>query len=195
MGKNDFRKESLIKHYKVALNTMINDLDFKRFFGAENDYKVMKYSELANFQDINDLLSDKNDYRIILTETKPNVGHWCALLKYGDTLEWFDPYGGKSGVPDGELHFISLAMRSMLGQLRPLLSNLLKTKRPTQQVVYNKDKLQSLNEMVSTCGKWCICRVMMMKIGYNLPDFVDFVMRHSKETGKPTDILVCDWIV
>ena len=195
MGKNDFRKESLIKHYQVSLKTMINDLDFKRFLGAENDYKIMKYSELANYQNINDLLSDKNDYRIILTETKPNIGHWCALLKYDNILEWFDPYGGKEGTPDGQLNFISLAMRSMLGQLRPLLSNLLKTKRPTQNVVYNKEQLQSNNEMVATCGRWCIARILMSKIGYDLPEFIDFVLRHAKELDKPTDILICDWIV
>ena len=195
MSKNDFRKESLIKHYEKCLKTMINDLDFQRFFGQENDYKVMKYSDLANYQDINDLLSEPIDYRIILTETKRNVGHWCALMKYGDTIEWFDSYGGKSGVPDGELEFVSYAMRKMLGELKPLLSNLLKTKFPKQQLFYNKHKFRQLADGIDTCGRWVICRVLMMKLGYNLPEFIDFVERHSKDTGKPPDILVCDWIV
>jgi len=34
-----------------------------------------------------------------------------------------------------------------------------------------------------------------MRIGWELDDFINKVDEKMDETGKPSDILVCDWIV
>jgi hypothetical protein len=184
-------KDKLFNDYKAKLEQMISDTDFQRFLPDAHD-KVIKYSDLANFETMDHLLPNKDDYRIILTETKKNSGHWCCLLKYGDTYEWYDSYGV---CPEGELRFIPSAMKSLLGETTHELSRLFNTVPEDKYCIYNKKKLQVLKDGINTCGKWCICRLQMAMFGYDLPDFLEFVKRQKDKFGKPYDILVCDWIV
>jgi hypothetical protein len=189
-------KEKLIAHYKQCLETMISDSDFTRYFGNEVQNQILKYSDLANYKTIYDLLPEQKDFRIILTETKQNEGHWCCILRYPyngkDTIEWFDPYGVR---PDGELTFISTAMKKLLGENKHYLSALINTiNKSKTDFIYNKTKFQQLADGINTCGRWTICRILMMRFGYNLEEFDDFIHRNSEAEQKPPDILVCDWI-
>jgi hypothetical protein len=70
----------------------------------------------------------------------------------------------------------------------------LKTKYPNSKIYYNKKKFQENNDAVATCGRWVIARILAFQCGYELDDFINKVMEKSEETGKPPDILVCDWI-
>ena len=186
-------KERQMAHYKKMLETMIDDTDISRWLGGDAREKIIKYSELKNYKTINDLIPEDKGYRIILTESKPNVGHWCCILKYKDILEWFDSYGVKM---DGEFRYIPNVVRKMLGQDGNVLTKLLtQTKRPDQKVYYNKRRLQSGDDGINTCGRWCIARILAMMVGYELDDFITKVDDKVEETGKPPDILACDWIV
>jgi hypothetical protein len=187
----DRKKEKAINHYKKCLTSMITDLDFQRYFGPEVKNNIMKYSELENYSDINELLPNDKDFKVILTESKRNEGHWCCLSKYKNKIEWFDSYAEH---PDGQLSFIPKVVKKMLGQNKNYLTKLLKTARDDQEIVYNNDKLQVLDDEIATCGRWCIARLLTMRLGYTLPEFLDLVKRKSTETGKPPDILICDWI-
>ena len=53
----------------------------------------MKYSGLAEYSDLDDLLPKLKDYAIILYEEDENIGHWVGLLKYDNVFEFLDPYG------------------------------------------------------------------------------------------------------
>lgn len=191
-AKLERQKQKLMSHYQKCLSTMITDLDFKRYFGV--DTQVLKYSDLADYLNINQLLPKETDFKIILTESKPNEGHWCVLLKYngGRTIEWFDSYGVR---PDGELSFIPNAIKKMLGEDKHYLSKLIKTMDQDQHFVYNKTKFQKLQDGINTCGRWVICRTLMMQFGFNLEEFTNFIERQKRETDKPYDILLCDWII
>lgn len=182
-------KENLIKHYKEELARMMSDADFKRYFGG--DGKIIKYSDLSNYNTINDLLPNDKDFRVVLIENKYNQGHWVALLKYGDIIEWFNSYGTK---PEYDFKFIPTPIKNFLGQGGNLLTNILKTKDKKQKVYYNKKKFQTINDGVNTCGRWVIARCLAMQCGYELDDFIDKVEEKHEETGKPFDILVVDWI-
>ena len=171
-------KQKLINKYKTILKTFINDTDFERFFDTEVRDHIIKYSELKNYSNINELLPNDIDYKIILTETQKNSGHWCALLKYGNTIEWFDSYGVR---PDGELSYISYKIKKMLGENTHYLTKLLKTKRPDQQVIYNKTKFQKLNDNIATCGRHVICRILLLKmLNKNLDEYTDFIKKYSE---------------
>lgn len=187
------KKEKTLEHYKMMLNKMIDDTDIGRYFGEDaRQNKIVKYSDLKNYQSINQLLPEDTDFRIILTESKPNCGHWTCVMKYKNILEWFDSYGVK---PDGEFRYINKMVRTMLGQDGNVLTKLLKeTKTPDQKVYYNKRRFQNGADGVNTCGRWCIARILAMRIGYELDDFINKVDEKCEETGKPPDILVCDWI-
>ena len=187
-------KRSVIAKYKKLLSTMLSDEDMEHFIGGSRR-KILKYSELANYNDLAELLPENKDYRIILTESKRNQGHWCCILKYpsknGSTVEWFDSY---SGTPDSELKFIPEAVRKMLGENERHLTRLLKTAEPDQSVIYNKKKFQELNDGVDTCGRWVLARIFMNQMGYNLEDFIDKFEQIQEDTGKPMDIIVCDLV-
>jgi hypothetical protein len=187
-------KRNLIAKYKRLLATMLSDEDMEYYIGGSKA-KILKYSELANYNDLAELLPDKKDYRIILTESKRNQGHWCCLLKYpsknGSTIEWFDSYGTK---PDGELRFIPIEIRRMLGETEHQLTRLFKTAAPRDKVIYNKKKLQSLDDDVNTCGRWSVARIFMNQMGYDLEDFIDKIEGLSEDSGKPYDIIVCDLV-
>lgn len=186
------QREKLIDHYTKCLAYMVSDVDFQRWFGGDVASKIIKYSDLEHVQDIDELLPAKKDFIIILTENKKNEGHWCCLLKYDGLLEWFDPYGGVSGKPDGELSFISKAMKIVLHEDKHYLTRLLK--ESGKKVIWNKEEFQSLSDGVNTCGKWTIARIVMLNCGYTLKEFQDKIKQKMEETGKPPDIIMCDWI-
>jgi len=97
----------------TRMRTNITDLDLERYFPETNHYNdnVIKYSELANYKSIEELLPKDRSYKIVLIEQNYNSGHWTALLRYDDTIEWFDSYGV---CPDGELKFINAVKRRLL---------------------------------------------------------------------------------
>lgn len=182
------QKEKLYNYYETELKKMFSDSDFKRYFG---DGKVIKYSELGNYHSINELLPNDKDFRIILVESKYNQGHWTAIMKYGDIIEWFNSYGTK---PEYDFKFIPSFTKYLLGQGGNALTKLLNTKDKRQKVYYNKKKLQVIDDNINTCGRWVTARILGMLVGYELDDFINKVEDKVEESGKPTDILVVDWV-
>ena len=57
----------------------LSDLDIQRILGK--DIKIIKYTELGRYYDLDDFLIDEIDYCIVLYENDPNIGHWIAILK------------------------------------------------------------------------------------------------------------------
>lgn len=167
---------------------MFSNSDIERWLG--NDC-IIKYSDLAEYPTINDLLPNDKDFKVILVESSVNQGHWVCIMKYGDIIEYFNSYGT---LPEYDFKFIPTMVKHLLGQGGNILSKLLKTKDKGQKVFYNKKKLQTINDNINTCGRWCVARCLSMKIGWELDDFINKVEEKMEETGKPSDILVCDWI-
>jgi hypothetical protein len=193
----DLAIEKKFNETKEKLAQMITDADFTKYF-TDAPEKTLKYSQLSDIKDINELLPDERDYRIILTESKRNEGHWCCIMKYTDIktgkkyIEWFDSYSGK---PDSELAFIPDAIKKMLGQDKNYLSRILKTVKEPYTILYNSKRYQTLKDGINTCGRWCILRLILFHTGYTLADFKAFIKESSKlQGGKPFDILVVDWI-
>ena len=175
--------------YKPQLAYMVSDTDFSKYLGADASSKILKYADLANYQTIYDLIPNVNDYKIILTESQKNVGHWCALLRYNNTLEWWDSYGVR---PDGELQFIPAKIKQELGETQHHLTRLINTSNRGEKVIYNHKKIQILKDGINTCGKWTIARIKAFLNGFDLKHFQDFIEDECNETGKPADVVVCD---
>jgi hypothetical protein len=186
---SELKKQMIINNYKKALEYMMTDLDFKRYFGL--DVPIIKYSELSNYNNMEELLPNDKDFKIVLTESDFNSGHWCCIMRYNNNIEWFDSYGVH---PEGQLSFIPLQVKQMLGQNKHHLTRLLKTLKPNQKIIFNNKALQVLKDGVNTCGRWVVARILTMRIGYTLPDFLNLLKNKKKETGKPYDILITDWI-
>ena len=63
-----------------TINRALSDEDIRDILGP--DCKIMKYSGLAEYNDLDDLLPKLKDYAIILYEEDENINHWVGLLKY-----------------------------------------------------------------------------------------------------------------
>jgi hypothetical protein len=184
---NELKKQEAYEKMKAKLAHMVSDTDFDRFFTDANK-KLLKYSELENINNIDELLPDNRDYRIILTESQKNSGHWCCITKQNNVYTWFDSYGEK---PDGELKYISAIMNKMLGQDKKNLSRILKTIKQPNQLLYNETKYQKLKDGINTCGRWCICFLLLSHIGYDLAEFKNFIELNCNKYNMPPDILIC----
>ena len=96
---------SIIKLIHKALS----DADIRKILGQ--DAKIVKYSELSQVTDIDQLLPNQLDFCIVLYEDSIDHGHWVGLSNYDGRYEHFDSYGLQ---PDKELAWISMQKRRAL---------------------------------------------------------------------------------
>jgi hypothetical protein len=173
------------------ISTPMTDADLERHTGIK-PADIIKYSELKNYNDITDLLPSDKSARIILIEDKYNSGHWVALLRYGKTIEYFNSYGAKW---DTDWKFVNKMMRMILGENTNEMTRLMdKAKQEGWETIWNEKRFQKLDSKIQTCGRWCVFRIEMMKMGYNLKEFQAFIKKQSKEQGVATDYLVAKYV-
>ena len=97
---------SIIKLIHKALS----DSDIRKILG--HDTKIIKYSELSQFEDLSQLLPNLKDYCVILYEDNIDHGHWVGLSRYGGKYEHFDSYGG-AGMDQHEEEKVTARRRSL----------------------------------------------------------------------------------
>ena len=119
---------------------------------CQGKVNIFTYPQLAGLSSWQELFEDANDSCIVLYETRLGYGHWVCLLRYPTHIEFFDPLGWKM---DTELGVIENYYRTVLNEIQPHLSYLLKSVR----VVSNTTALQKQSEKVNTCGRHCCVRV------------------------------------
>jgi hypothetical protein len=181
-------KDKVIEKYKIELKKMASEDDLVRNFGLGVKNKILKYSELENFNTIDELMPEQDDYRILLLESEPSVGHWVCLIRKGDTLEFFDSYGK---THKGELKYIPKFINRMLNQKDDYLTRIMKS---SKNPIFSTLKLQNSNPDVCTCGRHIIARILCSKAGYDLDDYQKLIKKQTKERDMPADILMCHWV-
>ena len=134
----------------------LSDADLRHILG--DDLKIVQYSDLSKYSTLNDLLPKPTDDCIILYEEEEDSGHWVALLKYGNTVEYFDPYGSKWDTP---LTWNTRIENQQLGQSMKYLSGLLE--RSNLKRIYSPYHFQKLNGTVNTCGSHCAHRIYRLR--------------------------------
>ena len=169
----------------------LTDGDLKRYFGEGAESKILKYSELANYQTIDDLLPKPRDFRIILVEHQNNQGHWVCILKYDKTVEYFNSYGIR---PDAQKNLLGRVRNAMLGQEEDYLSKLMRASKG-YKLIYNKKRLQKMKQGINTCGRWIVLRIICMKdMMMDLKMFLKMIKETREATGLASDALVSIWI-
>ena len=163
----------------------MGDDDIRRYFPNAT---IITYNDLAKYNDITELLPKDKDFVFMLIESSENKGHWVALTRYGDTVEFFDSYGGK---PDSQLKWNSSKKNEALGQGKKYLSNLLAGHNGN--VVYNPVHYQG-NGDINTCGRHCTFRIQNMKDGKNLDDYYNHMKRLKNNMGVDYDGVVANFI-
>jgi len=173
------------------ISTPMTDADLERHTGIK-PADIIKYSDLKNYTDITDLLPDDKSARIILIEDKYNSGHWVAIMRYGKTIEYFNSYGAKW---DTDWKFVNRMARLILGENTNEMTRLMdKAQKEGWNTVWNEKKLQRLSNQVQTCGRWCVLRIEMMKMGYNVREFLAFIKKRKTEEKKDADWVVAKYV-
>ena len=155
--------------------------------------KIIEYNDLADYNEITDLLTKPIDFVIILIETtSDNVGHWVTVLKYGNTIEFFNSYGKAPDVQKNTL--ISKAKNIEFGQTQNYLTNLLVNSN--FNIIYNKLQLQKYTNNSATCGRFVCARLLcLLNHNMDLKRFLEFMIDLKKKSkNKSYDEIVCELI-
>jgi hypothetical protein len=180
------------KEIAGRISKPMSDADLERHTGIKGS-DIIKYSDLKNYDNITDLLPEDKTARIILIEDRYNSGHWVAILRYGKTIEYFNSYGAKW---DTDWKFVNKMVRMILGEGTNEMTRLMdKAKADGWETTWNTHKLQKLGSNIQTCGRWCVFRIEMMKMGYNLKEFQDFIAKQVKEQKEKSDFLVAKYVI
>jgi hypothetical protein len=140
------------------------------------DTRILKYSELKNYETINELLPKINDFVILLLEDQPSSGHWTCLAKLPSGYYYMNSYGQKY---DSDMSVIPMCIKKILGQDRKEITRLL----DGHACDWNRVKLQGERSMV--CGRWCtLFLTMTTKMSYSPAEFIEFVKEKSHRYGS-----------
>jgi hypothetical protein len=158
---------------EVIEETPMGDDSIHEYFPGA---KIIKYSELNNIKSIDELLPKNKSYFFMLIEDSPSKGHWVAVNRINDELEFFDSYGGQ---PDSQLKWIGMEERVGLGQASKRLTELFKDSG--MEVNYNPVKYQEKGDDIQTCGRHCCLRIKMMLEGKDLDAYNNYMeaLKHS----------------
>ena len=128
--KNQLEKSK----YKDMIKYFITNHDFDKLI---HNVKIVKFADLDQYESIYDLLPQKIDYVVILTETEGiNTGHWQLLLRNNNVFEFFDSYGDE---PRTILKFITKKMNQYLGNdFNKDMGHILKSIKPPDKLIINE---------------------------------------------------------
>lgn len=163
----------------------MGDDDIKKYLP---NAKILKYSSLKQFNNIEDLLHNDIDYCIILYEAKKNSGHWIALLRYNNIIEYFDSYGNKINTPLTEWN--TTEENILLNQDPETLFKLLD--KTDKKIIYNTTKYQNINnDIISTCGRHCVFRILnLIKYNRDLQAYHTIMKQYKKKTKANYDEII-----
>jgi len=156
----------------------LSDDDIRKLLGE--DIKITPYADLANVHNINELFDRKGRAILFFPQENERVGHWCAMIKEGRHIEFFDPYGDE---PDAQKGGLSKSKLEQLHMDHPDLTNLLLNSGG--RVIFNKVQLQKLSNHVQTCGRHCVCRLLYAR--YPIQRYRDIIRRSGL---SPDDFVI-----
>jgi hypothetical protein len=176
---------------KSRIPKPLTDGDIERHTGVKKE-EIIKYSDLKNYPKIEDLLPADKSFKIILIEDRFNSGHWVCVMRYDKTIEYFNSYGCKW---DTDWKFINRMIRMILQQNTNEMTRLMDTASADGwKTIWNKHRFQKLSSKIQTCGRWCVLRIEMLKMGYTLQQFYDFIKSCEKKMGEKSDFIVSQFV-
>ena len=117
--------------------------------------KIVPYPDLEKYNSVDELFKDKMPVIIYFIESKKGgqyMGHFEALKKLGNVIEFFDSYGL---APDKCREWLSHQKLVDLKEDKPELTRLLsKAEKDGYFVLWNTFQYQDYRHNISTCGKW-----------------------------------------
>lgn len=154
-----------------------------------NQANLILYPQLHTYNNIDDILGPFGAC-ILLYESKPNYGHWCAIFKVtNNELEFFNSYGDATpheGLPDGTLKFIPEDFRKVSNQDHTYLAKLMVDS--PYNLSYNQYKFQSEGPNIKTCGRHVATRLNLRHL--SLDEYYRLIKKYCKELNLTSDQVV-----
>ena len=145
--------------------------------------KILKYNEITDYTNIEDLLNPYGAV-VILLETKHDFGHWICIKMTGNVISFFDSYGD---FPDQQKKFVNTKFLKDSGQKFNIICKMLDDASYKYTIEFSDRRLQNMDDLsIATCGLWCS---VFIKSGMLVDEFYDFL----EGFGEPDlDKLVVD---
>ena len=175
---------------KEIISTPLSDSDLEKYLGNEVRQNILTYSDLADYQDFEQILPHHKAYKIILIEYEKNSGHWICILRYNNTIEIFNSFGTKHDKDD---LVNSKEINKYLGQSALYLNKLIEKEIDDGifRLVYNKIRFQKKSVKVNTCGRFVVNRIIcLLHYDMTLTKFVKFMDDAKDKTDMSYDELV-----
>ena len=164
----NINKEFINKLREYALG----DDDMEKILGK--DLFIFVYPYLDDVKHIDEVFDEQGRSLMLFLTEDINTGHWICMIKKGDEINYFDPYGNK---PDEDLKWLDDRKRDELDQETPKLTKLLK--ESGYKVFYNTYPFQKDGDNINTCGRWCALRLLYKD--KTLKQFYDMIRKYMKE--------------
>ena len=150
------KKEDLKEIKKYALG----DDDIQEIL--EPDTSIFTYPELYDKSNIDEIFDDKGRAIMLYLTEDESTGHWVGLIKKGNTIEMYDPYGFKPDTQPNHLG-ANKQLNKKFGQNYPKFTEMVKD--GGYKLIYNKQRAQPFKDFNNTCGRHAITRLLL----HNLP--------------------------
>ena len=176
-------------NFKKELSYQVSNIDLMHKVLYPKKTKIIVYSELANVNDITELLPTSNSVVFILLKEDSTAAHWTVLTRVNNSLYYFDSYGVE---PDGELKNITSEERDIFNESTKYLTQLLY--HSSFDISYNTTQFQQYSNAtntINTCGRWCLVFANCIFSGLNLSMFKNRMLNIKKQTGLSYDKLIC----
>jgi len=184
----DIDKKELIEEINEEKINPLGDDDIRDFLP---DAKIIKYSELKDYNSLDELLPNDTDYVIVLYQEAEFKGHWCCVQKYKNVYEFFDPYGSPGGKIDSPLLWTPLNIRMKLGVAVPYMTRLFNKIQGPKIGIYNPIKYQQEKDNVNSCGRHCVFRILnLIKKNRDLDQYYNHMLKLKKDLGLSFDDIV-----
>jgi len=174
------QKHALIPENKDLRGYSLSNFDINKMIPT---LKIISYPDLLKYKTIDQALDEKGRLMILYLTQDEYTGHWICLLKKGNKIEFFDPYGNLK--PDEESAWVSKKKLAEFDQDTHYLTKLLK--ESGSKVVYNKFPFQSENRDITTCGRHCATRLYFKHL--TLPEYTQMVL----DSGMAPDDFVTNF--
>lgn len=160
----------------------LSDSDIQRLL--PHDTNIFTYPHLEGVSHIDEVFDPYGRAMMLFLTENETTGHWIALLKRGDTIEIFDPYGYSPKEWRDELGGSAGDFRKWR-QDRPLLEK--KIREAGYKMKWNNKQRQPLSPVINTCGRWSSMRLLFAD--YTLEEFNKILDKIKRETGIDGDTL------
>jgi hypothetical protein len=142
------------------------------------DAKLIKYPDLYKYKTIDELFADCDKVIILVLTISNSSGHWTALFKNKQGINYYDSYGVP---PDYQFELLSKNKRKELNQPNDYLNYLLRNSK----CIFNNITYQKPN--TQTCGEHSSFRLNNSML--NDKQYLKFFTKNNLEP----DIFVSNW--